>query len=164
MNCLFFIIFFGKWFFLLNLSFKVLTVVDDWESSKLHLCNKLAPFKTRLCTLKALNYWFSVVSKQVGLKTFKWATIHHHSSKGSKTVTCQSWKCEKISPYPLRNTTTVTSLVQRLTLLFWQCSRFFLCFKCIAGYKRHMYISEYHSLSCFSKPKLASTILLTLSA
>ena len=97
MNCLFFIIFFGKWFFLLNLSFKVLTVVDDWESSKLHLCNKLAPFKTRLCTLKALNYWFSVVSKQVGLKTFKWATIHHHSSKGSKTVTCQSWKSEKNS-------------------------------------------------------------------
>ena len=97
MNCLFFIIFFGKWFFLLNLSFKVLTVVDDWESSKLHLCNKLAPFKTRLCTLKALNYWFSVVSKQVGLKTFKWATIHHHSSKGSKTVTCQSGKFEKNS-------------------------------------------------------------------
>ena len=46
------------------------------------------------------------MSKQVWLGAFKSATIHHHSSKGSKTVTCQSWRSEKnlrLNPWPHSN-------------------------------------------------------------
>ena len=31
------------------------------------------------------------------LSALKWATIHHHRSRGCKTVTCQSWRSEKIA-------------------------------------------------------------------
>ena len=46
------------------------------------------------------------MSKYIWLGAFKWATIHHHSSKGSKTVTCKSWKSEKnlrLDPGPHSN-------------------------------------------------------------
>ena len=29
------------------------------------------------------------------LRALKWTTVHHHSSRGCKIVTCQSWKSEK---------------------------------------------------------------------
>ena len=47
-----------------------------------------------------------MVSKQIWLGAFKWATIHYHGSKDSKTMTCQSWKSKKnpgLDPRPHSN-------------------------------------------------------------
>ena len=36
------------------------------------------------------------MSQEIWLGAFKSATIHYHSSRGCKTVTCQSWRSKKV--------------------------------------------------------------------
>ena len=38
-------------------------------------------------------FWF--MHKHIWVGAFKWATFHHHSSRGCKTVTSQSWRLKR---------------------------------------------------------------------
>ena len=78
------------------------TVVCDWESSRPLLCCKLPLFKTSRQTLKVVFCCFLSYVLIEYIEAFKWATFYYHSSRGCKTVTCQSWRSKKNLCLPRR--------------------------------------------------------------
>ena len=75
------------------------TVLANWDFTLVHkyYINRVSLSQDYIPTFKVPLCCFSVKCKQIWLRAFKWATIHHNGSRGCKTVTCQSRRSEKIA-------------------------------------------------------------------